>query len=204
MLGWLGAPVGRDGFTTTIDGPAGFAARDIVVPGDISSAAAWLVAGAIHPDARSRLEDVGLNPSRLAIIEVLREMGADIEVDAGRGRDDASRARRATSTVRGGRRLRADPASTGARVADLIDELPLLAVAMAAADGPQRAARRRASSASRSPTGSRSSSRTCAAIGVDAEERQDGWVVQPGHAARGRDPRPRATTASRWPSRSPR
>ncbi len=80
MLAWLGAPVRREGLVTTIDGPAGFAARSLAVPGDISSAAAWLVAGALHPTADIRLEGVGLNPSRVGIIDVLREMGADIEV----------------------------------------------------------------------------------------------------------------------------
>ncbi|MFV2069837.1 MAG: 3-phosphoshikimate 1-carboxyvinyltransferase, partial [Pirellulales bacterium] len=43
-----------------------------------SSAAAWLVPGALHPDANISLIDVGLNPTRTAVIEVLREMGADI------------------------------------------------------------------------------------------------------------------------------
>ena len=86
MLAWLGAPVRREGLVTTIDGPAGFAARSLAVPGDISSAAAWLVAGALHPTAEIRLEGVGLNPSRVGIIDVLREMGADIEVVERRAR----------------------------------------------------------------------------------------------------------------------
>ena len=53
------------------------------MPGDISSAAFWLAAAALHPDAELRIRDVGLNPSRTAIIDVLREMGADITVAAG-------------------------------------------------------------------------------------------------------------------------
>ena len=81
LLAWLGAPVWRDGFTTTVGGPVGFAARDIDVPGDISSAAFWLAAAALHPDAELRIRGVGLNPSRTAIIDVLREMGADITVE---------------------------------------------------------------------------------------------------------------------------
>src|SRR6185503_295675 len=81
MLAWLGVPIERDGLTTTLTGPVGFVARDTTVPGDISSAAAWLVAGLLHPDAHIELRGVGLNPSRIGVIEVLREMGADILVE---------------------------------------------------------------------------------------------------------------------------
>ena len=49
------------------------------VPGDVSAAAFWLVAGAIHPDAELTLHDVGVNPTRRAVIDILRAMGADIE-----------------------------------------------------------------------------------------------------------------------------
>jgi 3-phosphoshikimate 1-carboxyvinyltransferase len=59
MLAWLGAPVRREGLVTTIEGPAGYAARSRTVPGDISSAAAWLVAGAQHPEAEICLDGVG-------------------------------------------------------------------------------------------------------------------------------------------------
>ena len=52
----------------------------VVVPGDISSAAFWLVAGAITPGADLTVENVGLNPSRTGILEVLEQMGAQISV----------------------------------------------------------------------------------------------------------------------------
>jgi 3-phosphoshikimate 1-carboxyvinyltransferase len=177
MLGWLGAPVVRDGFVTTIDGPAGFAARDLVVPGDISSAAAWLVAGSIHPDAAIRLEGVGLNPSRLAIIDVLREMGASIDVTPDAA-DAASPEPVGTITVRSPGHLRPIRIE-GARVADLIDELPLLAVAMAAADGESEL---RDAGELRLKESDRIALvvSNLLAIGVDAEEREDGWVVRPG------------------------
>ena len=54
-------------------------AVDERVPGDVSAAAFWLVAGAIHPDAELTLRDVGVNPTRRAVIDLLRSMGADIE-----------------------------------------------------------------------------------------------------------------------------
>mgnify|MGYP005645950355 FL=1 len=54
--------------------------QSVVVPGDISSAAFWLVAGALVPDADLTIENVGLNPTRTGILEVLEQMGARIEV----------------------------------------------------------------------------------------------------------------------------
>ena len=54
--------------------------QHVVVPGDISSAAFWLVAGALVPGADLTVENVGLNPTRTGVLEVLQQMGAQIEV----------------------------------------------------------------------------------------------------------------------------
>jgi 3-phosphoshikimate 1-carboxyvinyltransferase len=62
-----------------VEGPASLRAVDQVVPGDVSAAAFWLVAGSIHPDAELRLRGVGVNPTRRAVIDLLRRMGASIE-----------------------------------------------------------------------------------------------------------------------------
>jgi 3-phosphoshikimate 1-carboxyvinyltransferase len=177
MLAWLGAPVRREGPTTTVPGPIGFAARDISVPGDISAAAAWLVAGALHPDAHIIIEDVGLNPSRTGIIDVLRDMGADIKV-ASEGPTQTCPEPIGVITVSGGRPLRAIDLS-GDRVADVIDELPLIAVAMAAAEGQSTlrdAAELRVKESDRIAL----VVENLAAIGANAEERPDGWVVSRG------------------------
>jgi 3-phosphoshikimate 1-carboxyvinyltransferase len=177
MLAWLGVPVRRDGLATSLDGPAGFAARDISVPGDPSSAAAWLVAGAIHPDAWLRIEGVGLNPSRLAIIDILRAMGADIEVVVELD-DEASPEPAGSIEVRSAERLLPIRVE-GSRVADLIDELPLLAIAMSAADGQsdlRDAGELRLKESDRIAL----VVANLLAIGVDAEEREDGWVIRPG------------------------
>jgi 3-phosphoshikimate 1-carboxyvinyltransferase len=69
----------RGGGVVEIDGGGAVEARDQVVPGDPSAAAFWLVAGAIHGHAELRLRDVGVNPTRRAVIELLRRMGASIE-----------------------------------------------------------------------------------------------------------------------------
>lgn len=174
LLGWLGAPVRRDGLATRITGPAGFRARDIDVPGDLSSAAFWLAAAALHPDADLRIRDVGLNPSRLAIVDVLREMGADITVVRG---DPTGPEPVGDLVARGGAPLRAIRID-GARTADLIDELPMLAVVMAVADGISEvrdAGELRVKESDRIAlvvAGLR-------AIGVDATELPDGWRVTP-------------------------
>jgi 3-phosphoshikimate 1-carboxyvinyltransferase len=177
MLAWLGARVRRDGLTTTIDGPSGFSARDIRVPGDISSAAAWLVAGALHPRGEVHLEGVGLNPSRMGIIGILREMGADIEVEPAEGAADHPEPV-GDILVRGGRQLHGIHLG-GDRVADVIDELPLIAVAMAAADVRSElrdAAERRIKESDRIAL----VVENLAAIGARVEERPDGWVVERG------------------------
>lgn len=177
MLAWLGAPVRREGYVTTIDGPAGFAARDIDVPGDISGAAAWLVAGALHPDAHIVIEDVGLNPSRTGIIDVLRDMGADIKV-ASDGPTERCPEPVGTITVSGGQVLHGIDLA-GDRVADVIDELPLIAVAMAAADGVSTlhdAAELRVKESDRIAL----TVANLRAIGAEAEEREDGWTISRG------------------------
>src|SRR6185369_7011270 len=62
-----------------IEGGASVQAVDERVPGDVSAAAFWLVAGAIHGDAELTIRGVGVNPTRRAVIDVLRAMGANIE-----------------------------------------------------------------------------------------------------------------------------
>jgi 3-phosphoshikimate 1-carboxyvinyltransferase len=177
MLGWLGAPVRREGLVTTVIGPAGFAGRAMEVPGDISSAAAWLVAGAIQPGALIQITGVGLNPSRLGIVQALREMGADIEVVPDPD-EEAGPEPSGSITVRGGAPLRAISIA-GDQVADLIDELPLLGVAMAAAEGRSSlrdAAELRVKESDRIAL----VVQNLAAIGALVEELPDGWRVRRG------------------------
>jgi 3-phosphoshikimate 1-carboxyvinyltransferase len=127
------------GAVHALAGPAAVAATDQVVPGDVSAAAFWLVAAAIHPDAELALRSVGTNPTRRAIIDLLRRMGAEIEerpaAGAGAaaiGGDEAGEpladlvAR--SSSLRG---IDVAPAE----VAAAIDEIPVLCLAAAAASG---------------------------------------------------------------------
>ena len=80
MGGSISRTTAHAGTLTTIDGPSSLNSIDIEVAGDFSSAAAWIVAAALHGDADIRVEAVGLNPTRTALIDVLRRMGATLKL----------------------------------------------------------------------------------------------------------------------------
>ncbi|HKF85340.1 MAG TPA: 3-phosphoshikimate 1-carboxyvinyltransferase [Candidatus Limnocylindrales bacterium] len=125
---------GPDGaHTVRLDGPTLPEAIAETVPSDTSGAAFWLVAAAIHPDAELHLDGVSTNPTRRAIIDVLRRMGAEIDE---RDRDAPGGEPLADLTVRTSR-LRAVDLSP-AEVAAAIDEIPILALAASVANGTSR------------------------------------------------------------------
>jgi 3-phosphoshikimate 1-carboxyvinyltransferase len=141
MLRARGVPVERgvaDGAVTwTVQGGTTVQARDERVPGDVSAAAFWLVAAAIHPDAELTLRGVGVNPTRRAVIDLLRRMGATIEERPERGSedpDDGVGEPLADLVVRSSELhgIDLDPAD----VAAAIDEIPIICLAAAVADGP--------------------------------------------------------------------
>jgi 3-phosphoshikimate 1-carboxyvinyltransferase len=113
------------------------------IPGDVSAAAFWLVAAAAHPDAELTLRGVGVNPTRRAVIDILRAMGADIAErpvagGAGAANDDGTEAGEpvADLVVRSSelRAVELGPADVGAA----IDEIPILCLAAARASGTTR------------------------------------------------------------------
>lgn len=120
----------QDGLDVSVTGPAVPVAKDITIPGDISSAAFWLVAGSVIPGSEIRLQNVGLNPTRDAIIHVLRRMGADIVIsnrkDCGEPYGDI--------LVRYSSQLHGTTIEPH-EIPNLIDEIPILAVAAAFAKG---------------------------------------------------------------------
>ena len=136
MLRAFGASlsVGGSGNTeVTVTPGSRLRGQEVVVPGDISSAAFWLVAGAITPGADLTVENVGLNPSRTGILDVLEQMGAAIEV---------LNARDVAGEPVGDLRVTHGPLrafSIGAElIPRLVDEIPVLAVASCCADGVSR------------------------------------------------------------------
>ena len=115
-----------------IEGPASFAARDLSIPGDISSAVFFIAAAALLPRSELLIEDVGVNPTRRRILDVLSQLQADVKVDEERERSNESvgtiRVRsRAGQLVPAAGSPRANTLE-GSLIAQLIDELPMLAV----------------------------------------------------------------------------
>ncbi|NEN91954.1 MAG: 3-phosphoshikimate 1-carboxyvinyltransferase [Okeania sp. SIO3H1] len=132
MLQAFGAQISIDPETNsvTVAGPAKLRGQDVVVPGDISSAAFWLVAAAIVPGSELVIENVGVNPTRTGILEALEMMEANIiqenqRVVAG---EPVADLRVCYSP------LKACEIS-GAIIPRLIDEIPILAVAAMFAEG---------------------------------------------------------------------
>lgn len=81
LLASMGASIVVDDLTVSIESKGKLQACDITIPGDISAASFWLVAGTIHPNAKITLEGVGANPSRIQFIETLQAMGARITIN---------------------------------------------------------------------------------------------------------------------------
>ena len=122
MLAAAGVRVERqDGSVTVWPGPV--ESPGVVVPGDPSQAAFWLVGACLAPDSDLIVEDVYLGPARGGFVEVLRRMGADIEVDSDTGNIRARSSELTATRV------------TAEELPGCIDEVPILAVAAAAADG---------------------------------------------------------------------
>jgi 3-phosphoshikimate 1-carboxyvinyltransferase len=103
---------------------------DINIPGDISSASYWLVLGAIHPNAHIKVKDVGINPTRTGIIDVLTQMGANLSIENQRwsGGEPVADIIIQSSDLRG---VKID----GELIPRLIDEIPVIALAACAAKG---------------------------------------------------------------------
>ena len=121
-LATFGVEVRREGLAVSVTGGQRLRAQSLEVPGDLSSAAFWMVAAASLPGSEVVISGVGLNPTRTGIIAVLRRMGADVEVQ---GDSTTAVEPIGTITVRYGTprptRIAAD------EVPGVIDELPVLA-----------------------------------------------------------------------------
>ena len=131
MLAEFGAGISNKESTVLLRGGKRLEGCRIKVPGDISTAAFFMVAAAIIPGAEVYLKDVGINPTRSGIIDVLLEMGADLEIRDKRlwGREPV-----ADIFVRGGPALKGTIID-GETIPKLIDEIPVIAVAASVADG---------------------------------------------------------------------
>ena len=130
MLSGMGYPVTRNNSTACVDGGGKLSATSIDVPADISSAAFFLVGASIAPGSDLLLEHVGINPTRTGVLEILRLMGADIEV---LNRHEVGGEPVADLRVRSAQLRGID--IPVAQVPLAIDEFPVLFVAAACAQG---------------------------------------------------------------------
>jgi 3-phosphoshikimate 1-carboxyvinyltransferase len=173
-LAAFGARVTVDGLTVSVPGGLALTGRSLSIPGDFSSAAFWFAAAAALPGSRIEIEDVGLNPTRIALLDVLRRFGARVIVeitDAGGG--DAGEPR-GTVVVEGDR--------TGTlliapeEVPGLIDELP--AIASLAAHGGEVTVRGAAELRVKESDRIAALVAGFRALGIDADEQADGFTVR--------------------------
>ena len=172
MLMAMGAAVETDGLALVLH-PASLEAVDVVVPGDISSAAFWIVAGLCHPNARILVQGVGLNPTRAGIIDALQDMGAgdgltlvNERVEGGEPVADLL----VTSTELSAIELGGDA------IPILQDEIPVLAVAACFASGTtviRDAQELRVKESDRIDT----TVTELARLGANIEAREDGMVI---------------------------
>lgn len=176
MLGSMGAAIRKAGQTLLVEGCRPLRAVDVAVPGDISSAAFLIVAASVVPGSELRIEGVGLNPTRTGVLDALGRMGAAITVE-----DATTLAGEPIGTLC----VRHAPLHGidigGAEVPRLIDELPVLAVAAACAQGTTRvrdAAELRVKESDRIAT----TLAMLAAVGAQAQDHPDGFDVTGGRA----------------------
>ena len=152
---------------------------DVLIPGDLSSAAYWLVLGAIHPDAKIRIKDTGINPTRTGIIDVLLKMGANLKIENQRS---AGNEPFADLTIESSELSGIEIG--GDLIPRLIDEIPVLAVAACVARGVttiKDAAELRVKETDRIGRLAKELSK----LGATIEELPDGMVIQGGAKLRG-------------------
>ena len=182
MLKAFGADLdvgGEMGRHITVRPGAQLQGQHVVVPGDISSAAFWLIAGALVPGADLTVENVGLNPTRTGVLEVLEQMGAKIEV---------LNQRAVAGEPVGDLRVRhgsLKPFRFGEEIMPrLVDEVPILSVAACFCDGESRitgAAELRVKETDRLAV----MARQLTAMGADIEEHPDGLTIRGGRPLKG-------------------
>lgn len=128
MIVQFGGQISVKGKEIRISGGQEFTAQEVTVPGDISSAAFWLVAGLIVPNSKVILENVGINETRTGIIDVIKAMGGKIELS---NRDEIAKS--ATLTVETSDLVGTEIA--GDIIPRLIDELPIITLLATQAKG---------------------------------------------------------------------
>ena len=171
MLRSQGVQVDSAGLNITIEGGQRPSPVDVTVPGDISSAAGWLAAGALHPRADITMSGVSINPTRSGVIDVLRRMGARIDVVPDRNGPEPTASLRVQSSTLKPTRI------GGSEIPVIQDELPLIALAATQAEGRTEirdAQELRVKESDRIST----TCRELNLLGANVEELADGLVIE--------------------------
>ena len=180
MLRSMGAEIESDGARIVINPlRTELSPLQVRVPADMSSACFWMVLAACHPDAEIRLLGVGMNPTRSGALDVLRQMGADIEILEQRiqGGEPVADLLVRSSELRGA-------TIAGEIIPRAIDEIPVLALAAAFADGDtiiRDASELRVKESDRIATTSSQLRR----MGASIDETPDGMVIHGGEGLHG-------------------
>ena len=128
MIRQFGGEILVDEKIIRIKGGQEFQGQEVIVPGDISSAAFWLVAGLILPESMIKIENVGINQTRTGILDVIQEMGGDLTIEDRDEKAVSASLTVKTSSLKG---IRID----GELIPRLIDELPIIALLATQANG---------------------------------------------------------------------
>ncbi|MFK9093453.1 3-phosphoshikimate 1-carboxyvinyltransferase [Bacillus salipaludis] len=130
MIRHFGGEINKDNHAITVKGGQKLTASTVHIPGDISSAAFFLVAGAIIPESEIVLKNVGLNPTRTGIIEVMKKMGAELEIvqQNDNSFEPVGDLIIKTSNLKG-------TVVEGKLIPKLIDEIPIIALMATQAEG---------------------------------------------------------------------
>ena len=181
MLGAMGADIKVNGLDITVKKTGNLSPVKADVPGDISSAAFFMVLGAVMPNSEITIKNVGINPTRTGIIDILKDMGADIllqntRISAGESVADITVK---SSSLHG-------TTIGGSIIPRLIDELPVIAVAAAVADGEtviKDAQELKVKETNRI----RAVVDEFTKCGIDITETDDGMIIRGGKSFRGAD-----------------
>ena len=128
MIRQFGGEIQVDGKIIRIKGGQEFQGQTVIVPGDISSAAFWLVAGLILPESVIKIENVGINQTRTGILDVIQEMGGDLTLEDRDEKAVSASIIVQSSSLKG---IRID----GELIPRLIDELPIISLLATQAKG---------------------------------------------------------------------
>ena len=180
MLAWFGATVTTEVVAgvsvASVIGPAKLKGRELDIPGDLSAAAYFIAGAALLPDSNLTIDHVGLNPTRTGFLSILRDLGVALEIEH---EDHEFNEPLGSVRVFGKKRSAVTVILQGKLIAQLIDELPLLAVVGSQLPGGieiRDAAELRLKESDRIAT----TAANLRAMGIDVEEFADGMRINPG------------------------